>query len=111
MIARIQGFCLGGGLGIAMSADIRIAAESSTFGIPAAKLGIVYGFDMVRRLVSLVGRRHARSILFTGERIGAREAERIGLVNQVVPDAELDATVDKLARPRSPATRRCRSAA
>ena len=52
---------------------------------------------MVRRLVSLVGQGHARTILFTGERIGAREAERIGLVNQVVADAELDATVDKLA--------------
>jgi enoyl-CoA hydratase len=97
VIARIQGFCLGGGLGIAMSADIRIASEGSAFGIPAAKLGIVYGFDMVRRLVSLVGQGHARTILFTGERIGAREAERIGLVNQVVADAELDTTVDKLA--------------
>jgi enoyl-CoA hydratase/carnithine racemase len=97
VIARIQGFCLGGGLGLAMGADIRIAAESSSFGIPAAKLGIVYGFDMVRRLVSLVGQAHARTILFTGERIGAREAERIGLVNQVVADAELDATVGKLA--------------
>ncbi|HYZ62633.1 MAG TPA: enoyl-CoA hydratase [Acetobacteraceae bacterium] len=98
VIARIQGFCLGGGLGIAMGADLRIAGESGTFGIPAAKLGIAYGFDMVRRLVSLVGHAHARTLLFTGERIGAREAERIGLVNQVVPDAELDATVDKLAR-------------
>jgi enoyl-CoA hydratase len=98
VIARIQGFCLGGGLGIAMGADLRIAAESSTFGIPAAKLGIAYGWDMVRRLISLVGHANARSILFTGERIGAREAERIGLVNQVVPDAELDATVDKLAQ-------------
>ncbi len=98
VIARIQGFCLGGGLGIAMGADIRIASESSMFGIPAAKLGIAYGWDMVRRLISLVGHAHARMILFTGERFGAREAERIGLVNQVVPDAELDAAVDKLAR-------------
>ena len=98
VIARIQGFCLGGGLGIAMGADLRIAGESSTFGIPAAKLGIAYGFDMVRRLISLVGHAHARTMLFTGERIDAKEAERIGLVNQVVPDAELDATVDKLAR-------------
>ncbi|GAC1337452.1 MAG: enoyl-CoA hydratase [Acetobacteraceae bacterium] len=98
VIARIQGFCLGGGLGIAMGADLRIASESSAFGIPAAKLGIAYGFDMVRRLISLVGHAHARTLLFTGDRIGAREAERIGLVNQVVPDAELDATVQKLAR-------------
>ncbi len=98
VIARIQGFCLGGGLGIAMGADLRIAGESSSFGIPAAKLGIAYGWDMVRRLISLVGQAHARMILFTGERLAAREAERIGLVNQVVPDAELDATVDRLAR-------------
>ena len=98
VIARIQGFCLGGGLGIAMAADLRIAAESSTFGIPAAKLGIAYGFDMVRRLISLVGHAHARTLLFTGERVSAREAERMGLVNRVVPDAELDATVDGLAR-------------
>ena len=98
VIARIQGFCLGGGLGIAMAADLRICSENSTFGIPAAKLGIAYGWDMVRRLISLIGHAHARMILFTGERIGAREAERIGLVNQVVPDAELDATVDRIAR-------------
>ena len=98
VIARILGFCLGGGLGIAMGADLRIASETSTFGIPAAKLGIAYGFDMVRRLISLVGHAHARTLLFSGERIGAREAERIGLVNQVVADAELDAAVDKLAR-------------
>ncbi len=56
VIARIQGFCLGGGLGIAMQADIRIASDDSAFGIPAAKLGIAYGFDMVRRLMSLVAR-------------------------------------------------------
>ncbi len=98
VIARIQGFCLGGGLGIAMAADIRIAAEGAQFGIPAAKLGIAYGWDMVRRLVSLIGHANARMILFTGERFGAAEAARIGLVNQVVPDADLDATVEKLAR-------------
>ncbi len=98
VIARIQGFCLGGGLGIALQADIRIAAEGSTFGIPAAKLGIAYGFDMVRRLVSLVGPAHAATLLFTGERIGAAEAARIGLVNQVVAPATLEETVTTIAR-------------
>ena len=98
VIARIQGFCLGGGLGIAMQADMRVASAGSAFGIPAAKLGIAYGFDMVSRLVGLVGHAHARTLLFTGERIDAAEAARIGLVNQVVPEAELDATVDKLAK-------------
>ncbi len=81
VIAEIRGFCMGGGLGIAMSCDIRIAAEGSQFGIPAAKLGIAYGFDMVRHLVDLVGPAHAHMILMTGERFDAAEAERVGLVN------------------------------
>jgi enoyl-CoA hydratase len=98
VIARISGFCLGGGLGIAMQADIRIASDTSAFGIPAAKLGIAYGFEMVRRLVSLVGQAHTRSLLFSGQRIDAAEALRIGLVNRVVPAAELVETVNKLAR-------------
>ena len=98
VIARIRGFCLGGGLGIAMQADIRIAAEDSEFGIPAAKLGIAYGFDMVSKLVSLVGPAHARTLLFSGNRIGSAEAQRIGLVNQVVPDEALSETVYTLAR-------------
>ena len=98
VIARIRGFCLGGGLGIAMQADLRIAAVDSQFGIPAARLGIAYGFDMVTKLVSLVGPAHARMILFTGSRIDAAEAARIGLVNQVVPDEDLSQTVFDLAR-------------
>ncbi len=98
VIARIQGFCLGGGLGIAMQADIRIASVSSAFGIPAARLGIAYGFDMVGRLISLVGQAQARTMLFTGDRMDAAEAGRIGLVNQVVADDALDAAVDTLAK-------------
>ncbi len=98
VIARIHGFCLGGGLGIAMQADIRIASESSAFGIPAARLGIVYGFPTIRQLISLVGQARARALLFSARRIDAAEALRIGLVNEVVPDAELVTTVDKLAR-------------
>ncbi len=97
-IARIRGFCLGGGLAIAMQADLRIAATDSQFGIPAARLGIAYGFEGVRRLVSLVGPAHARMILYTGARIDAAEAGRIGLVNRVVPDAELSDTVLEIAR-------------
>lgn len=98
VIAEIRGFCLGGGLGIAMQADIRVASDDSAFGIPAAKLGIAYGFDMVGRLISLVGQAHARTLLFTGERIDAAEAGRIGLVNRVVAPDVLRATVDKMAR-------------
>ncbi len=98
VIARIRGFCLGGGLGIAMQADVRIASDDSAFGIPAAKLGIAYGFDMVRRLNSLVGQANARLMLFSGERIDAAEAQRIGLVNRVVPADTLADAVDSLAR-------------
>ena len=97
-IARIRGFCLGGGLAIAMKADLRIAAIDSEFGIPAARLGIAYGFDSVHDLVSLVGPAHARMILYTGQRIDAREAERIGLINRVVEDENLSDTVVDLAR-------------
>jgi len=97
LIAEIRGFCMGGGLGIAMSCDIRIAAEGSQFGIPAAKLGIAYGFDMVRNLVALVGPAHAHMILMTGERFDAREAERMGLVNRVVPAERLAEEVARLA--------------
>ena len=98
VIARIRGYCLGGGLGIAMQADIRIAAVDSEFGIPAARLGIAYGYDMVRKLVSLVGPAHARTLLYTGSRIDAAEAARIGLVNRVVPDEDLSDVVIDIAR-------------
>jgi enoyl-CoA hydratase/carnithine racemase len=98
VIARIRGFCLGGGLAIAMQADLRIAAEDSTFGIPAARLGIAYAPESVRRLISLVGPANARMILYTGSRFDAREAQRIGLINRVVADGELNETVIELAR-------------
>ncbi|HYZ34082.1 MAG TPA: enoyl-CoA hydratase, partial [Crenalkalicoccus sp.] len=97
VIAQIRGFCMGGGLGIAMSCDIRIASDDAQFGIPAAKLGIAYGFDMVRALVDLVGPAHAHMILMTGDRFPAAEAERMGLVNRVVPVAALAETVATLA--------------
>jgi enoyl-CoA hydratase len=97
-IAQIRGFCLGGGLAIAMQADLRIASEDSQFGIPAARLGIAYGFDGLRKLVQLVGPAHARFILYTAKRIDAREAERIGLINRAVPVTALDETVGDIAR-------------
>src|SRR5437868_7881384 len=94
-IACIRGFCLGGGMQVAMLADIRFASENSQFGIPAARLGIAYGYDGLRNLVSLVGPSWARLIMYTGMRIDATEALRIGLVDRVLPDAELwDATLE-----------------
>ncbi len=98
VIARIRGFCMGGGLAIAMRADIRITADDGIFGIPAARMSIAYGFDQVGRLVSLVGPAHAAMILYTARKLDARYAERIGLVNECVPIAKLDETVLELAR-------------
>jgi enoyl-CoA hydratase len=88
-IACIRGFCLGGGMQVAMLADIRLASDNSQFGIPAARLGIAYGYDGLRHLVSLVGPSWARLIMYTGMRIDATEALRIGLVDRVIADAEL----------------------
>jgi enoyl-CoA hydratase/carnithine racemase len=98
IIACIQGFCIGGGLQVAMAADIRIAAEGSQFGIPAAKLGIAYGFDGLKHLVSLVGPSWARLLMFTGMRIDASEALRIGLVDRVVPADQLAEAVQDIAK-------------
>jgi enoyl-CoA hydratase/carnithine racemase len=95
IIACIRGFCLGGGMQVAMAADIRIASDNSQFGIPAAKLGIAYGYDGLRHLVSLVGPSWARLIMYTGMKIDSAEALRIGLVDRVSPDTELwDATME-----------------
>ena len=97
-IACIRGFCLGGGMQVAMMSDIRIAAEDSRFGIPAAKLGIAYGYDGLKHLVSLVGPSWARLIMYTGMRIESAEALRIGLVDRVVPDTELWNATMEIAR-------------
>src|SRR5205823_2571852 len=97
-IACIRGFCLGGGMQVAMLADIRIAAENSQFGIPAAKLGIAYGYDGLKHLVALVGPSWARLLMYTGMRIGSAEAVRIGLVDRVLPDAELWSGTTEIAR-------------
>jgi enoyl-CoA hydratase len=98
IIACIRGFCLGGGMQVAMLADIRIASENSQFGIPAAKLGIAYGYDGLKNLVSLVGPSWARLLMYTGMRIDSAEALRIGLIDRVVPDAELWSTTTEIAR-------------
>ena len=96
-IARIRGYCLGGGLAIAMQTDLRIASSDSQFGIPAAKLGIAYGIEGLRNLVSLVGPANARMIMYTGECFGAAEALRIGLINRVVAPEDLETHVFELA--------------
>jgi enoyl-CoA hydratase len=97
VIAMIRGFCMGGGLLTALQADIRIAADDSQFGIPAARLGLGYAFSGVTGLITLVGPAKAAEILFSARRFSAAEALQMGLVNQVVPGDALHETVYGLA--------------
>ena len=98
VIARIEGYCVGGGLATALCADLRIATEDSRFGIPAAKLGVGYSYAGLRPLVDLVGPSRAKEILFTARRFTAPEALRMGLVNQVLPRDGIGAFVEDYAR-------------
>jgi enoyl-CoA hydratase len=97
-IACIRGFCLGGGMQVAMMSDIRLASDNSQFGIPAAKLGIAYGYDGLKHLVSLVGPSWARLLMYTGMRIDSAEALRIGLVDRVLPGSDLWNATTEIAR-------------
>ena len=89
VIAAVNGFALGGGCELAMACHLRLASEHAKFGQPEVKLGIVPGYGGTQRLARLVGRGRALQLLLTGETIDANEAFRIGLVNRVVPAAEL----------------------
>jgi enoyl-CoA hydratase/carnithine racemase len=86
VIASISGFCLGGGLGLAQSCDFRLADATAVFGVPAAKLGIVYGPTDCRRLIATVGLANAKWILFGGERFDAKGAARLGFAENVDGD-------------------------
>jgi enoyl-CoA hydratase len=97
VIALIHGFCIGGGVEVALACDLRYAANSSQFAIPAARLGVGYGVHGTNRLVATVGQAAAREIMFTGRRYSAEEALAMGLVNRVLPAAELDEYVRKVA--------------
>ena len=97
VVAMIRGYCIGGGLAIALNTDIRIATEHSKFGIPAAKLGLGYGFEAVKTLESIVGPSHAKDILFTARFLEAKEALSIGLVNFMVGSELLEQTVNEYA--------------
>jgi enoyl-CoA hydratase len=92
-IAKIRGFCIGGGLGLAASCDLRVATEDSKFALPAAKLGLGYGYPALRRLTDVVGLPFAKEIFFTARLFTTREAETMGFVNRIVPAEELDAYV------------------
>jgi enoyl-CoA hydratase/carnithine racemase len=98
VIAQITGSCVGGGVGIAMCCDLRICGESSRFGIPAAKLGLGYGFNGINRLAQVVGPSFAKEIFFTARLFSAEEARQMGLVNRVLPDDQVEAYVADYAR-------------
>ncbi|MFP5236079.1 MAG: enoyl-CoA hydratase/isomerase family protein [Acidobacteriota bacterium] len=97
VIACIQGFALGGGCELAMACTLRIAAEDARFGQPEVKLGVIPGYGGTQRLPRLVGRGPALRLLLTGEMISAQEALRLGLVDEVVPAAELMQRAQALA--------------
>jgi len=97
VIAMIRGYCMGGGLLTALQADIRIASGDSQFGIPAARLGLGYGYAGVTALMKLIGPAWTAEMLFSARRFAAAEALQMGLINRVVPAALLRQEVMRLA--------------
>jgi enoyl-CoA hydratase len=94
VVAKIRGLCVGGGLELALTADLRIAAASARFGIPVKRLGLVVAYSELAPLLQLIGPANALEILLEGRIFGADDALRMGLINRVVPDAELDAELE-----------------
>lgn len=92
-IAMIQGYCIGGGLGVALCCDLRLAAENASFAVPAAKLGLGYAFDGIKRLVDVVGPSFAKEIFYTARQFDSTEALQMGLINRVVPTSDIEAYV------------------
>src|SRR3989440_558466 len=93
-LAMIYGFCLGGGVEIALACDLRYCGASAQFGIPAARLGLGYNIEGHKRLLETVGHARAREIMFLGRRYSADDAFAMGLVHRVLPAAELEPHVD-----------------
>src|SRR6185503_8799536 len=96
-IAMMRGYCIGGGMGLATCCDLRICTERSTFAVPAAKLGLGYGYTGLKRLVDIVGPSFAMEIFYTARQFTAAEAVTMGLVNRVVADGELESFVKSYA--------------
>ncbi|TMM50754.1 enoyl-CoA hydratase [Sulfitobacter sabulilitoris] len=97
-IAEIKGFCIGGGMGLAIACDLRICAEDTRMGITAGKLGLGYGYDGVRKLTEVAGPSVAAEVLYSAQLFTAQEAKGMGLVNRVVPRDGLEEAVTELAR-------------
>jgi len=98
VIAAINGYALGGGLELAMACDIRIASEKARIGQPEVNVGLIPGWGGTQRLPRLVGKGIAKELIFTGKLIDAKTAERIGLINMVVPLENLKSAVEEFAR-------------
>ncbi len=98
VIAKIRGFCFGGGLGLAAACDIRICSTDATFRMPAARLGLGYGHEGIKRFTDILGLANATDIFVTARRFDAPDALRMGFVSRVCSAAELDAVVDVYAR-------------
>lgn len=96
-IAMIRGFCIGGGLGLAIACDLRFCTEGSKFALPAAKLGLGYGYAGIDRFVQTIGPAQTKDIFFSARQLDAAEALRIGLVNRVIADADLEKETTKYA--------------
>ena len=96
LLAMIHGYCVGGGVGIAIGCDIRIASDDARFGIPAARMGLGYRVSATKNLVDIVGPARTREILITAKQYAAQEALAMGLVHRVVPAAELDAATHEM---------------
>jgi len=95
-IAMIRGYCIGGGLGVATCCDLRIASDNSKFAVPAAKLGLGYGYVGLKRLVDIVGPSFAKEIFYTARQFDTQEALAMGLVNRVVPSDQLESAVKNI---------------
>ncbi|MEM1038624.1 MAG: enoyl-CoA hydratase-related protein [Pseudomonadota bacterium] len=97
VLAAIDGYCLGGGFGLAAACDLRLATARAVFGVPAARLGLAYPVDAMGDIVSAVGTQAAKRLLFTGKRITADEAVTIGFVGELVAEDELMSAADEVA--------------
>jgi enoyl-CoA hydratase len=95
-IAMIRGYCVGGGVGLATCCDLRICSDNSKFAVPAAKLGLGYGYAGLKRLVDIVGPSFAKEIFYTARQFDAQEAYAMGLVNRVVAARELEGCVKSI---------------
>ena len=98
VIAAINGFALGGGCELALACHIRIASDKAQLGLPEVTLGIIPGYGGTQRMARLLGKGKALELILTGDRVKAEEAERIGLVNKVVPADQLMAAAEEMAR-------------